>query len=87
MTAIPNAHRAADADLPGEVGIYATIGDVIEHYVLPTLGEFATDFDADAIAREVAEFVPDLQCYMISADGDNDFWDIVTAHETPTATE
>lgn len=35
---------------------HATINDFIEHEIMPTLGEFAQDFDARSIAEEVSEY-------------------------------
>jgi len=35
---------------------YTTINDFIDREITPTLGEFAQDFDTEAIAREVSVY-------------------------------
>lgn len=39
---------------------YSTIQDVISYVVEPALGEFVDDFDTEAIANEIFEFVTDV---------------------------
>lgn len=41
----------------------ATLSEVIEQHVAPALGEFAADYDVEAIARETFE-------YRVDRDGD-----------------
>ena len=39
---------------------YSTIQDVISYAIEPALGEFVDDFDTEAIANEIFEFVTDV---------------------------
>lgn len=56
---------------------FTTITDVIEQIVLPSLGEYAADYDVEAIARDIYEW-QDGQI-VITAEGD-DFWEIAERH-------
>lgn len=65
---------------------HATLTDFIEHEILPTLGEFADDYDVDGIADAVTEynggygFKPE---YRPDETGANEaYWDVVKAHDT-----
>jgi len=73
---------------------YATIADVIDQDVTPALGEFANEYDAEAIASAA-------YTYRVDSDGqgrellntagfelavdDNGFWAIVEQHAKPGA--
>lgn len=54
--------------------------EFIELEILPTLGDFADDFDVDAIVDDVSEF--DLVKGYVMRDMDEDeYWAIVQSHE------
>lgn len=57
---------------------YSTINDVIGDVII-SLGEYAEDFDVEAIAREVASYKAELQAFTFDVDGD-DYWGIVAKH-------
>lgn len=68
---------------------YTTIQDVIEQAVLPALGEYADDHDADAIAREAYTYRVDHDAHgneLLNTAGfeqavtDDEFWQIVQRH-------
>lgn len=59
---------------------YTTINNVINEYVAPALGSELDNFDAMAIAHDIAEYQPELNGFTI--DEDNfDFWEVATRHE------
>lgn len=72
---------------------FTTIAEVIEHHIVPSLGEYAADFDTDAIAAEVTEYRTDeypghpgsvnlgTAGYEVTVD-DAEFWAIVARHDT-----
>lgn len=53
--------------------------DFIELEILPTLGEFADDFDVDAIVDEVSEFDP-VDGYVMAV-GEDEYWEAVRRHD------
>lgn len=72
---------------------YSSIQDIIDYEVKPALGEWAGDYDLEAIANEIFKFTADededgIQIgdpYYIERDG-VDFWEVVQAHDM-TVTE
>lgn len=45
---------------------YTTLSDVVAYEVIPALGDFADDFDAEAIAREAFEMKTEgLRCFYV----------------------
>lgn len=62
-----------------ERATYGTIADAITD-VETTLGEFAGDFDTEAIAREITEWVDGKLTANEKAEGEA-FWEIVRAHD------
>ncbi|WP_344251467.1 hypothetical protein [Brevibacterium sanguinis] len=71
---------------------FATVDDVIDRHVVPTLGEYAADFDVDAIASEVTAYRADEYpahpgSINLSTTGlevavtDAEFWEIVARHD------
>ena len=61
-----------------EMTKYTTIADVISYEVVPALGEFVDDFDAEAIAREAFEYVDGA---FVQRE-DVDFWEVAKKHDT-----
>ena len=60
---------------------YTTLGDVVAYNVIPALGDFADDFDAEAIAREAFEMKSEgLRCWFEPREG-VDFWEIAAKHD------
>lgn len=60
---------------------YTTLGDVVAYEVIPALGDFADDYDAEAIAREAFEMKTDgLRCWYVQREG-VDFWEIAQNHD------
>lgn len=68
---------------------YSTITEVIEQAVAPALGDFAADYDIEAIAREVFEYRTDTDeagKELLNSAGfeqivtDEEFWAIVEKH-------
>lgn len=57
---------------------FATITDVIDQYVTPSLGDFADDFDIDGIADDITC----MRSGQIVLRDDIDFWAIAAEHET-----
>jgi hypothetical protein len=72
---------------------YATIQDAVEQYVGPSLGDFAEDYDMDAIAREAFQCVVDTDengaehlttaGFQLRVVTDDAYWDIVERHFRP----
>lgn len=61
---------------------YTTIDDFKYGEVLPYLGDFADDFDADEIAREASEY--DGHGFVMRSEYANDedaFWDLCMKHD------
>lgn len=67
--------------------IYSSIGDIESRVVVPVLGEYADEYDTEAIARDVAQRVDvphpadgrtnaNRSGWIVGADGP-DFWAIV----------
>lgn len=56
---------------------YTTAQDVIEQVVIPSLGEYAADFDVEAIAADITEWIDGK--LTVTAEGD-DFWTIAQRH-------
>lgn len=61
---------------------FATITDAIE-YVETVLGEYASDFDSEAIAREITDWVDgELTLTLDESDeSDERFWEIVAKYD------
>ena len=60
---------------------YSTIDDVIAQAVIPALGEFSGEFDAEAIAREAFEMKSEgLRCWFEQREG-VDFWEVARKHD------
>lgn len=60
---------------------YTTLSDVVAYEVIPALGDFADDFDAEAIAREAFEMKTDgLRCWYVQREG-VDFLEIAQNHD------
>ena len=57
---------------------FMTINDV-EQYVSDALGEFASQYDTTAIAREISEW-RDGELLLAIDDPDERFWDIAESH-------
>lgn len=55
-----------------------TIDDAINYEVIPALGDFASDYDAEEIAREAFEYVDG---YFVQRE-DVDFWEIAEKFDT-----
>ncbi len=60
---------------------YSSIDEAIAQVVIPALGEFAADYDAEAIAREAFEGVEDGLSYYFVQREDVDFWEIAAKHD------
>ena len=67
---------------------YTTIDDVLSYEVVPALGEYVDDFDAEAIASETFEYVVNIDDngvqhgngYFIQRE-DVDFWEVVKKYD------
>lgn len=59
---------------------YTTINNVINEYVAPALGSELDNFDAMAIAHDIAEYQPELNGFTIDEEA-IDFWGVVARHE------
>lgn len=57
---------------------HETIADAIEREILPALGEWAADYDVDAMARELFEYSPDTR--RLEPTG-ADFWEVARRHD------
>lgn len=61
---------------------YYDIYDLMQQEVIPALGVYADEYDAEAIAREVSRF--DGHFFRVRLDIDEEkFWEIVEKHELP----
>lgn len=54
------------------------MADAIEQEILPALGEWAADYDVDAMARELFEYDTDTR--RLEPTG-ADFWDVAERHD------
>lgn len=69
--------------------IYTTITDYIAQVVNPALGEYADDYDVEAIAQDMTEWHDEKDAngnILLNASGlverdDVDFWEIAQKHE------
>ena len=61
------------------VKTYSDITDVINYVVEPALGDFAADYDMQAIARDIMEWSDEEGAYVVDDDRE-DFYDIADAH-------
>ena len=59
--------------------IFTTINDVISD-IAPALGDFADDFDIEAIAREAYTYDASLGGF-VQVLTDEEFWECVESHE------
>ena len=72
---IDPTHKRRDREMEK---MYTTIEDVIKYEVEPALGDFVTQYDVEAIARE---------CWILTDDGvfmqnpQPDFWEVVKRHD------
>lgn len=66
-----------EIEVPEDAPRFSTIGDAIA-YVETALGDFAGDYDVEAIAREVTDWV-DGRLTLVR-DGD-EFWAVVAEHD------
>ena len=58
---------------------YTTIQDAIDYEVEPALGEYAKDYDMEAIAREYFDLYDERDGF--SASDPDGFWDIAARHD------
>ena len=61
------------------MNVYATITDAIAREIIEPLGEYAGDFDIDAIADEAVSSLGDCRGFVVKQ-GD-EFWAIVERHD------
>lgn len=59
---------------------YKTIRDVVEHEVMPALGDFAGDYDATAIARDCWRYDEAAGGFVKAVDDDG-FWSSAIEHD------
>ncbi|WP_027018986.1 hypothetical protein [Corynebacterium sputi] len=69
---------------------YTTLNDVRDYEVIPALGEYAADYDVDAIAAEVSRWEADLYpgtsvanaatAGFVVVEDNWEFWDTVQRH-------
>lgn len=59
---------------------YTTRNEAIEAEIITPLGEFADEYDIDAIADEVLTTTGEGVDYRYTVDEDADFWAIVEKH-------
>ena len=57
---------------------WTSLDDLLSYEVIPALGEFAKDFDAEAIAREAFEFDGK---HWVQRDG-VDFWEVAKKYDS-----
>jgi hypothetical protein len=55
-----------------ETYTYGDINDVINQYVCPALGDFAEDFDVEAIARTISRYDEGQGCLVVEEDGETE---------------
>ena len=60
---------------------FTTIQDAIDYEVEPALGEYASDYDVEAIAREFFDVYDEHDGFYASDDDDARFWAIVEKHD------
>lgn len=60
---------------------YTTRNEAIDREIIQPLGEYADQFDIDAIADQVLVSVGEGIDYRFTANEDVDFWDVVAQHE------
>lgn len=60
---------------------YTTRNEAIDREIIQPLGEYAGQFDIDAIADQVLVSVGEGIDYRFTTNGDVDFWDVVAQHE------
>lgn len=60
---------------------YTTRNEAIDHEIIQPLGEYADQFDIDAIADQVLVSVGEGIDYKFTTNDDVDFWDVVAQHE------
>ncbi|MBW1600917.1 hypothetical protein JJV70_02120 [Streptomyces sp. JJ66] len=70
---------------------YTTLADVIDQAIVPALGEYGSDYDIEAIARETHTWVIDTDSdgnELLNTGGfeqtvsDDEFWAIAEKHDT-----
>ena len=65
------------------MSIYTTKQDYISQVIVPALGDYAAEFDIDAIAYEMLNWHNDVNVPGNNGfleDEDKDFWEVVEAH-------
>lgn len=60
---------------------YTTRNEAIDREIIQPLGEYAGQFDIDAIADQVLVSVGEGIDYRFTTNDDIDFWDVVAQHE------
>lgn len=60
---------------------YTTRNEAIDREIIQPLGEYAGQFDIDAIADQVLVSVGEGIDYRFTTNDDVDFWDVVAQHE------
>ncbi|HDM2782266.1 hypothetical protein QP916_03690 [Corynebacterium accolens] len=60
---------------------YTTRNEAIDREIIQPLGEYADQFDIDAIADQVLVSVGEGIDYKFTTNDDVDFWDVVAQHE------
>ena len=65
--------------------VYATLTDVVEQYVVPALGDFADDYDLEAIALDIIEYRADTDTppdsLVVSEVGEKYFYEFAACHD------
>ena len=63
--------------------LFTTIDDVVEYYVIPTLGDYAGDYDVRGIAEAISHYGQEGFRIIESIQSDDNpqaYWDIVASH-------
>lgn len=60
---------------------YTTRNEAIDREIIQPLGEYADQFDIDAIADQVLVSIGEGINYRFTTSDDVDFWDVVAQHE------
>lgn len=54
--------------------------EAIERAIVPSLGEYAGEFDVEAIAAECVDLIPGTRMWTVTVDADT-FWEIAARHD------